>query len=171
VLAEAVREARDLDRVLFIPSSEPPLKSAEDLAPAADRLAMVEAAIADHAHFLSNDVEIRRGGKSYTFDTLQLLRKCYAEDVQWSFISGADAVSSFSRWHRFTELVACCEIIVATRPGHDMTDVPQGIRTITIPMLDISSTDIRTRCARGASIRYLVPPAVEAYIVEHHLYT
>ena len=170
MLAEEARERLHLDEVWFVPGAEPPLKAEPELAPAADRYRMVELAIAGHPQFRASDVEIRRGGKSYTVETLRTLHKQHGGQPQFVFIVGSDACGQLTAWRDFPGLLALCQFVVAIRPGFRPTELPPGVATLEIPLLDISSTGIRRRIAQGKSLRFLVPDAVRAYIAEHQLY-
>ena len=170
VLAESAREQLALDEVWLVPVAEPPLKAEAALAPAADRWRMVELAIDGHAAFRASDIELRRGGKSYTVDTLRALHQQYGAAVAWSFIVGADACGQLTAWRELSVLLQLCQFVLATRPGFTAPAAPAGARTITMPLLNISSTDLRQRVAAGHTIRYLVPDAVRLYIDAHQLY-
>lgn len=169
VLAEEVRDRLRLDEVWFIPVAEPPLKSDPDLAPAADRLRMVEMAIASQPAFRALDIEIRRGGKSYTIDTLRALDEEYRH-TEWHFIVGSDAAAQMPSWKDVPALQQLCEFVVVARPGHPMPALPRGGRRLEMPLLDISASDIRRRVAQGHTVRFLVPDAVRDYIATHKLY-
>jgi nicotinate-nucleotide adenylyltransferase len=179
IIADRFVEQVGLECCYFVPAAHPPLKpaGASELAPARDRLAMVEAAIAGHPRFRLDTCEIERGGISYTFDTVMFFRQRFPEAELYLLI-GADQVLEFHLWHRWKELLQLVRLCVAPRPS-----VPRGefrrrlsrLRAaaptlLEVPLLEISSTDIRHRLARGLSIRYLVPEAVWRYISEHDLY-
>ena len=189
-LGEEAREALGLRRVLFVPAAQPALKSGE-VAPAADRLEMARLATATNPAFEVLDLEIARGGTSYTVDTLRALRERYPDERLW-FIVGADALRDLERWREPVALVELASFAVAARrgspvePGALLPDSlaahfrsgptgpvhPSGneIRAIPFPALEISATEIRRRVARGASIRYQVPEAVLDYIHTHGIY-
>ena len=170
VLAEEARERLRLDEVWFIPVAEPPMKDDPELAPAADRLEMVRRAIIGHPAFRASDIEIRRGGKSYTIDTLRELRRCYGTRCEFVFIVGSDACRQLAAWKGYPALLRCCRFVIAHRLGFRPTRLPQGVRALDIPALDISATDIRRRIAHGRSIRHLVPERVRSYIAARRLY-
>jgi len=192
-IAEEVREACGLDEVLFIPAAIPPHKP-ELAAPFADRLAMVEAAIADHPHFRVSDLEARRSGKSFSVDTLELLRANDPAGERF-FIVGLDSFRDIATWKDYNRIFTLAHLVVTARPGVDLPDpvaaLPVAVRSefcydaqlkklrhrcgnvvifLEETRLDISSTLIRGKVASGASIRYLVPPAVATYIAAHDLY-
>lgn len=170
VLAEAAREHLRLDEVWFLPVAEPPLKDEPALAPARHRLRMVQLAAEGHPVFRACDLEIRRGGKSYTVETLRALTARYGARHQYWFLVGSDACRHLRAWREWRTLLRLCRLVIAVRPGFRLTQVPAGAQTLDIPLLDISSTDIRRRVALGRSIRFLVPERVRAYITRHRLY-
>ncbi|HOW70996.1 MAG TPA: nicotinate-nucleotide adenylyltransferase [Phycisphaerae bacterium] len=183
IIARAVAERLDLVRLVLIPSANPPHKVGQDLADAADRLAMVRLAIADEPFFEVSDTEIRRRGTSYTILTLEEYRSRLApgEDLYW--IIGGDTISELHTWYRARELVDLCRIVTAVRPGFETPDLSVLQPTLSAaqverlrrgiletPRVDISATDVRRRVAEGLSIRFLVPEAVREYIERKELY-
>ncbi|MCK6554355.1 nicotinate-nucleotide adenylyltransferase [Candidatus Binatia bacterium] len=192
--AEEVGQAQALDRVLFVPSATPPHKGADNLAPAAARLAMVRLAIAGNPRFRVSTLEIDRGGRSYSVDTLLALRAAMPE-AHLTFILGMDAFREIETWKRYAQLFELCDLVVTSRPP--LPDPParlilpvavrrqfwyqpeqgilehhRGTKVIFQPItaLDISASAIRQRLATGASVRYLVPDSVLRYIRRHGLY-
>lgn len=128
-IARLAREKLGLDRVLFIPSGDPPHKSDRDLAPAKDRYEMVRLAIADEPTFLLSDIEIRRAGKSYSIDTVRELRKQYGPSTDLYFLIGLDAFVDFDSWRNPRALLEACRFVVISRPG-------QSFRSLTrLPLL------------------------------------
>ncbi len=170
VLAEEARERLTLDEVWFIPVAVPPLKDDPELASATDRLRMVELAIADQPAFRACDVEIRRGGRSYTIDTLRAMRAEHGAARHLVCLVGADACAQLPAWREWATILTLCEFVVAVRPGYRLNALPDGVRRLEIPLLDISATDIRRRLAQGRSIRFLIPEAVRRYVLDHRLY-
>lgn len=179
IVAEQAREQLGLDNVLFIPAGEPWRKSERAITPAEHRLAMLRLAVQGNDAFGISDIELRRPGSSYTADTLESLAAERLDDAFW-FIMGADALADLPNWRDPARIVRHARIAVAPRDRYEHLEVIQAegdidgidirIDRFECPQLEISSTDIRERAARGASIRYLVPDAVEAYIREHNLY-
>ncbi|GED31311.1 nicotinate-nucleotide adenylyltransferase [Brevibacillus centrosporus] len=168
--AEQAREQAGLDEVWFMPTHIPPHKTRDGLTDAATRLEMVELAVADHESFRVTDVELRREGPSYTYDTIVQLVEQYP-DCRFSFIIGGDMVEILPKWYRFEELSRMIRFIGLARPGADIDRVPNDTVTfIEMPVWDISSTLIRMKAAEGQSIRYLVPRSVERYIKENGFY-
>lgn len=182
--AEQAREQAGLDEVWFMPTHIPPHKTRDGLTPAAARLKMVELAIADHESFRVTDIELRREGPSYTYDTIvQLIAQFPA--CRFSFIMGGDMVEMLPKWHRYEELRRLIRFIGLARPGSavdqagTMGDRPdsmidraarEDVTFVQMPVWDISSTLIRAKAAAGQSIRYLVPREVERYIKENRIY-
>lgn len=186
VVAQQVCEALRLDRVLFIPAALPPHKLDEEIAPAADRAAMVELAIAANPGFAMSAIELQRAGPSYTVDTLaELVEEAARQRVarELYFILSSEALAGLGRWHEPERLLRLARLAVVQRPGAPLPDMaqlgdmlPGGAASVdrvecvdTVPLAN-SSSDVRARAISGRSIRYLVPPAVEAYIRDHRLY-
>lgn len=193
-IAEEVREACALDEVLFIPAASPPHKDVAGDILFAHRLAMVAAAIADNPAFRVSDLEARRGGKSFSVDTLEQLRQDDPAGERY-FIVGLDSFRDIATWKKFARLFELAHLVVTARPGVELaeplTALPVAVQgefcyddqlknlrhrsgnTVIFleeTRLDISSTLIRRKAAAGESIRYLVSPAVAAYITDHGLY-
>lgn len=197
IVARAVAERCGFRRVTLMPSASPPHKSAALSSPT-DRLEMLRLAVADDPLFEVSDLELRRSGPSYTIDTLAELGRQADPGAGIAWIIGADMLAILPKWHRAAEVVRQARIITAVRPGWDNREgtpqtatqpvVPKELErdlreafgpdissrlladVVQTPRIEISSTDIRERCAAGLSIRYLVPPAVEQYIRERNLY-
>ena len=170
ILAEEARAAFSLDRCLFIPNQLPPHKEEPSLASASHRLAMVRLAVAGHAVFEASDMEIVRGGRSYTVETLEALRTRYGAEATLFFLAGSDACQSLEHWKAIDRVLQLCSFVIAHRPGYRVPRPMPGIRTLEIPALDISSTAIRQRLQEGRTIRYLVPEPVREYLMTHRLY-
>lgn len=162
VIAEAAAEAYALDRVLFVPCARPPHKSADGLAPAEDRLEMVRMAIEANPRFEVCDIEVRRGGVSYTVETLEALHQGDPDAELW-LILGADMAATMPSWRSIERVRELARPCVASREGYE----GGGFRP---PTIGISSSDIRGRIASGRSIRYLVPDPVRRYIEDRGLY-
>lgn len=171
-VALLAREAAGLDRVLFVPAYTPPHKEANDLAPAADRWAMLETALRTEPHTELCNLELTPGGPRYTVDTLDRL-KAENPDGELSFILGMDSLAELSTWKDPERLVNTYRVIAVNRPG-GVTPPPgtggTGVLLVTGNPFAISSSEIRRRVAKGRSIRHLVPAGVAAYIAEQHLY-
>jgi nicotinate-nucleotide adenylyltransferase len=170
IVAREVREALGLDRVVLIPTSRHPFKG-EAAASPLDRAAMVELAVAGDPWLLADRIEVQRGGTSYTVDTLRELSE-REPDTEWHLIVGRDNLTDLDSWREAAALPELAHLVVITRGTSPITDLPFRGRSMLVPVpaLDISSTEIRERVGAGRSIRYWVPPAVEAYIRHHGLY-
>lgn len=167
VLAETAREALALDRVVFIPANQPPHKRATGLLSGATRLRLIELAIRGHPGFAASDIELRRGGASYSIDTVKMLRT-QLPDAKLFLLMGADMLSV--RWLAWDVLKRLCTVVAARRPGMQSSSRQAGIRWVPMPQIEIASSDIRARLRTGRSIRYLVPVSVERDIRQHRLY-
>jgi nicotinate-nucleotide adenylyltransferase len=175
-ISEAVANKIGYEKVLLIPSAQPPHKpDSADLAPADDRLAMCRLAVAGSARFEVTDLEIRRPGFSYTFDTVQELRSAGLKSVNW--LIGADMLRILPTWHRARELLAAVHFVIVARPDCqlDWQNLPPEYQflkehVVAVPQVDISATEIRRRIHVGESIEGLTPPAIAQYIIENHLY-
>ena len=162
-------EALGLDELRFVPAREQPFKRGRHGAPAADRAAMLDLAVAGAPGFAVERVELDRPGPSYTVDTLRALR---ARDpgVALTLLLGADAAAELDAWHRAEELPGLARIVVFGRPGAPMPATPLITATVEVPAIEISATEIRARVRAGQPIRYWVPDAVAEYIARHRLY-
>jgi nicotinate-nucleotide adenylyltransferase len=171
-LAHAALQALKLDSVRWIPAGRPWQKT-RAITPAADREAMVRLAIAGEPRFALDRIEIERQGASYTLDTVRELQAREA-GAQWFLVIGQDQYAALHTWAAWQELLSRVTLAVANRPGLQATVHAEVLRhphqAVPLPMLDISSTDIRQRVARGQDISKLVPSAVASYIETHRLY-
>jgi nicotinate-nucleotide adenylyltransferase len=168
ISATRAAEAVKLDRVLFIPAAVSPLKNGSDLAPASARWAMLRLALRDNRLFEACDLELRRGGVSYTVDTLRELRRRTKASLFW--IIGADAARLLPRWKSIDEVRRLAAFIILPRPGDSVPRKMPKDRIVKAPLLEISSSEIRDRIRRGLSVRYLVPEPVERYLLRKGLY-
>jgi nicotinate-nucleotide adenylyltransferase len=179
LIAQEAYDQQALDRVLFVPTAVPPHKEVATDPGAPTRYAMVEAAIAHDDRFSADDLEIRRGGPSYTVDTLRALHATYP-DSELTFIVGGDMAASLPTWREPAEVVALARLAVAEREGARRADILQRLATIPgaveqveffdLPRIDFSSSLVRRRVAAGQPITYLVPDPVAAYIAQRGLY-
>lgn len=168
VIADQVATQLGLDQVLFMPDAEPPHVDRKLAIPAADRVAMVQAAIKDNPLFKLELTEVQRGGKSYTYDTMVQLTREHPEN-QYYFIIGGDMVAYLPKWYRIDELVKLVQFVGVCRQGFTR-ESPYTVLWVDVPNIGISSTMIRDQIRRGQSVRYLVPTMVDLYIKEHLLY-
>ncbi len=176
VAAEEARWQFHLDEVVFVPTGQPWQKPV-GVSPAEDRYQMTVVAAASNPAFTVSRLEIDHPGPTYTVDTLRQLRAEQADGTRLFFIIGADAFRQILTWKEPDQVLAQAEFIAATRPGFDLdrlvSQVPGAtgrVHRMEIPALAISSSEIRSRVARGAPIQYLVPDGVARYIHKHALY-
>jgi nicotinate-nucleotide adenylyltransferase len=166
-----------LELVLFIPAGEPWRKAHRAITPAEHRLAMLQLAIAGNDAFGISDIELRRGGPTYTADTLEALAAERLDD-EFYFIVGADALADLPSWHQPERIVEHAVLAVAPRADQALEAVLDALPAVAarierfdMPLAPVSSTEIRARVAAGQPIAGMLPPEVERYIAEHHLYT
>ncbi len=182
-LAEEARERLGLDKVIFVPVRLPPHKDPAALAGAQDRLRMVRLAISGNDRFGVSDTELRRRGRSYTVDTVAAMRRRFGRRAELYFLIGTDTVAELPTWREIRRLMGLCVFVPLSRPGKRLPSIASLTpalgskqarsilaRTIRMPELDISGSDIRRRVAEGRSIRYLVPEPVAEYILRKGLY-
>lgn len=173
LIAQTICEAESFDKILFIPVNIPPHKSVNTLLE--DRLNMLEIAIDDNPNFEISDIEIKRGGVSYTIDTIRTIKKQYnISSNKISYLIGSDSLLNFHNWKDPEKILEECQIIVAIRPGFRPSDIPawilHKIQFANIPRFEISSTNIRSRWVEGKTIRYLVTLPVWEYINKNKIY-
>jgi nicotinate-nucleotide adenylyltransferase len=173
IVAEYVRERVGLDRVAFIPTMISPHKADAVVTSAVHRLAMLREAVKPNPFFQVLDMEIERGGISYTVDTLRRLRRDHPTD-EFFLLIGADNLRDFRSWKEPGEIGERATLVVMNRPGFvpapGEQSLPRNVIQCQVPSLDISATEIRRRLQKGLSISYLVPPSVSRYISRHRLY-
>lgn len=191
--AEEAREAFSLDKVLFVPAAIPPFGK-EDVESPHHRMEMAKIAIEGNPYFGLSDIEVRRGGISYSIDTVEALKK-EIPGIEAYFVIGLDAFSEIGSWKEYRRFFSLSNFIIVTRPGYQKGafgdflplevrndfcyDSAKGCYTHTsgncfgfleVTLLDISSTEIRSRLKAGRSVRYLLPQRVEEYIKRNNLY-
>lgn len=167
LLAESARERYALDRVVFIPTHQPPHKHTRDLLPGSVRFKLIELAIRDHPSFVVSDVELERQGLSYSIDTVRIL-KDQLPQAKLFLLIGEDMLAV--RWVQWNEIKKLCNVVVAHRAGLKRTRRDRSLQWLAMPQVEISSSDIRSRIKNGRSIRYLLPSTVEHYICANRLY-
>ncbi len=171
-LAEAALAELRLDEVRWIPAGQPWQKS-RTMTAAEHRVAMVQAAIAHEPRFTLDRSEVERSGASFTLDTVRALAAAQP-GTHWFLLIGQDQYAGLHTWRDWQTLLGLVVLAVANRPGDTRRPDPDvqrfPHRMVPLPMLDISSTDIRRRVGAGADISPLVPPAVARYIETHGLY-
>ncbi len=170
--ADGARDALDVSRVLLVPAGDPWQKSDQVVASARDRLALVEAAVADLDDLEASSLEVERAGPSYTIDTLEELRTQGVEPV---LIVGADVARTIPTWHRAEELLRIAPVAVVTRAGAGAPQLDElssaDLVVVEVPGLDISSTELRARLASDRPVAGLLPAAVIREIRARRLYT
>jgi nicotinate-nucleotide adenylyltransferase len=173
VVAEHVRKALDLDRILFVPSATPPHKRRRPITPSLHRLNMLRLAVERNPLFDVLPYEVEKGGVSFTVDTLAELKRRAPGDGLFLLI-GMDNYRDFDTWREPERILSLATVVVMTRPGIvlDMGAFAGDRRIIRVevPAMDISSTGIRERLRDGASVQSLIPERVAEYILEHDLY-
>jgi nicotinate-nucleotide adenylyltransferase len=176
--AQEAAAALHLDQVLLIPAAQSPFKRRAEVS-SADRLAMTRLAAARNPLLRVSSVDVDRPPPSYTVDTLALLQDAHP-GAQLHLILGIDALQDFLEWREPARLLDLARLLVVSRPGHKL-QVPAEVerqlgkraKRITLhemPLLEVSSTEIRRRLKRGRPVRYLLPDAVERYIRDRGLY-
>ncbi|MBF0533225.1 MAG: nicotinate-nucleotide adenylyltransferase [Candidatus Omnitrophica bacterium] len=169
-IAQTVLDKLGLDKIVFVPSFFPPHKSEKNLVPAADRLRMVQLAVEGNSGFEVSDFEIQKGGKSYSVDTVTHFTQILPPKSKIFFIIGEDAVAGLPDWRRINDLAAMAIFVVVNRKGFEHAKSAIPARSIEMPALDISSSEIRKKIRAGESIQYLVPEKVAQYIQKNDLY-
>jgi len=171
--AQDALEQHGLDRVILVPAAQAPLKPNDVQSSAEDRLAMLRAATAWDDRFEISDYELRKGGISYTVESVRHFRALYPDDhLYW--IIGGDQLPKLHLWKDINELAQLIEFIFLERPGHPVREHPDipGLRLLRCDghLLAINSTELRNRVRRGLSLDYFVPHKAIVYIKEKGLY-
>ena len=193
-LGEKVLEKFGLDKIVFIPAAYPPHKNRAAVGDVTHRLAMLKLALREHNRFELSSIEVSRDTASYTFDTIQQLRRESGNRTFYHFIIGYDALAEIETWYRWKDLLSTANFIVAVRPGYSLKEIVQLLERngfspdkegekrwvserhgnevlfLTGEIVDVSSTDIRSRIAADREWSDLVPPGVADYITLHRLY-
>ena len=182
IIAQDAAEHLNLSEVIFIPAAIPPHKQDAQQVDAEHRLNMLRLAVKSDSRFSVSDIEIKRGGLSYSVDTVKALRVIYSY-ADLFLIVGSDTLVELHTWNKIEDLLKMCDVATILRPGEDSQaaiakkiQLPEGYKAklmdhvIKAHRIEISSTEIRQRIADGLNIGYFVPPAVEKYIYEHGLY-
>jgi nicotinate-nucleotide adenylyltransferase len=178
VVAEEARVKLHFDEVLFVPAGQPWLKLRRNITPAVHRAEMVRRAIANNPHFRLCTLEVERPGPSYTVDTLTKLQEQLGSEANLFFVLGRDTLAELPLWKEPNKVARLCRLVVAPRLGSKdlkrlQAEIPgllDKVIQLDMPIIGISSSDIRQRLACGLSVRYLVPAEVADYIAEHMIY-
>ncbi|MEP7763732.1 nicotinate-nucleotide adenylyltransferase [Sanguibacter sp. 25GB23B1] len=172
VAASEVAARFQLDEVVFVPTGQPTFKQGQDVSPAEHRYLMTVIATASNPRFTTSRVDIDRVGLTFTVDTLRDLR-AERPDVDFFFITGADAIAQILSWKDTDELWQMAHFVAVTRPGHTLSVdslPPDVVSVLEIPALAISSSDCRARARAGEPVWYLVPDGVVQHIAKYGLY-
>ncbi len=171
--AQDVYEQYKLDRLVLVPAAQAPLKPQEMQSTPGDRLAMLHAAIEWDKRFEISDMELRRGGVSYTIDSVRHFRAMFPQDELY-WIIGGDQLPQMNLWKNITELAGMLEFIFLERPGHPAKQTPDipglRLRRCDGHLIEISSSELRQRVRQGLSLHYFCPQKVITYIETHKLY-
>lgn len=180
LIAEEARVELGLSEVLFVPAGQPWLKVNRSITPAVHRLEMVRRAIATNPSFKLCTLEVERSGPSYAVDTMVTLQRQLGSQSRFFFILGCDTLAELPLWKEPDRLVQMCRLVAAPRLGSSALDLKSleeaipglldQVIQLDMPVIEISSSQIRERIAQGLPIRYLVPDEVEKYIVAQKLY-
>ena len=169
IVGQVATETLGLECLRFLPAREQPFKRGQHCAPAEHRAAMLALAIEGTPGFALERAELEREGPSYTVDTLRALHQ-REPGVELLLLLGADAAADLPLWREAGEIPRLAQVVVFARPGSPVPQSPMISRTIRVPAIDISATEIRRRVREGRSIRYWVPDAVAEYVGHHRLY-
>lgn len=176
IIAEAIRESLDLNKIVFVPAYNPPHKFEYKPVTAVEhRLAMLNLCIKDLPQFALSDIEIQRGGVSYTIDTIREVKESQgiaSQDLH--FLIGSDSLAQFKSWKDWEAILQESRVIVARRPRFEKTDITpdllEQVHFLNLPRMEISSTDIRDRFYTDRMTRFYVPASVSNYIKQNRLY-
>lgn len=175
LIAQTIFEAEYFDKIIFIPVNIPPHKNKIKITPVNLRLEMLKLAIRENPNFEISDIEIQRGGISYSLDTIRGLKtdlKLNRKEI--FYIIGSDTLKQFETWHEPAKILEECQVIVAIRPGFKSSDIPgwilSKIQFANIPRIEISASNVRQRWVENKTIRYMVTQPVWEFINEHNLY-
>lgn len=183
IVAESVADLARLDRVLFLPSADPPHKKAEGITSGEVRARMVQVAIEGNPRFALDRFDLDRSGPTFTIDAVRHFAGSLGAGVELAWLIGADSLADISTWRDAGDLIDSCEVLTAARPGWkepDWRELSQELGELRVerlrrgvlatPLLDIAASEIRERVRGGRSIRYLVPDAVRRMIRDAGLY-
>jgi nicotinate (nicotinamide) nucleotide adenylyltransferase len=168
ITADQVGRSLGLEKVYLMPSNQPPHVDEKKTLPAQHRVAMLELAVEDNPLLAVETIELEREGKSYTYETIKLLKERHP-DTDYFFIIGGDMVEYLPKWYKIDELMELVNFVAVKRPGY-IQESPYPIIWIDTPLLEISSTNLRKKIAQGCSVNYFLPANVIHYIQEKGLY-
>ncbi|ACB84129.1 nicotinate-nucleotide adenylyltransferase [Natranaerobius thermophilus] len=181
MVAEEARQKFSLDKVIFVPVGIPPHKSAENITPSYHRYMMTLLATNNHPHFFVSNFEIDRNQPSYSIETLRYFRDLYDSETSLYFITGTDTILDILTWKDYHELPQLCDFICATRPNFSVEELETRVyryfpelkphvHYLQIPLIEISSTEIRNKRFNEQDITFMVPETVENYILKENLF-
>ena len=175
IVAQTIFEAEHFDRIVFVPAHTPPHKIEAKISPVDDRIRMLKIATKDNPNFIISDNEIKRGGVSYSIDTiLSYKEEAKIETTDLFYLIGSDSLKQFETWKEPKKILKECKLIVAIRPGFRPSDIPNWIlariQFANIPRIEISSTQIRQRWLENKTIRYMVTQPVWQFINKNKIY-
>lgn len=175
-LAEQYKKALSLDRIIFIPTANPPHKSSDGLIDGKHRINMLGLCVGEDE--LVSDIEFMRDGKSYTYLTICELKEKYPDD-EFFLIVGADQFFYFEKWYKFEEILSACTVVTAAREKNQYYEMLEfkaehpKLKDVVVSefdVIDISSSQIRDMIKNGEDVSYYIPESVNRYIKEHRLY-
>jgi nicotinate-nucleotide adenylyltransferase len=178
ILAEQARDQASLDRILWVPASDPPHKQGIVISPVEHRVEMVKCAIEDNPTFDLSRVDVDRPGPHFTVDMLRLLKQQYPNS-ELHFLIGGDSLRDLPIWHQPELIIREASLVVMTRPNaacdldsleHQIPGIRDRLSFLETPLIDISGRIIRKQVQVNQSIRYLVADRVRDYILLHRLY-
>ncbi|MCK5581569.1 MAG: nicotinate-nucleotide adenylyltransferase [Candidatus Omnitrophica bacterium] len=169
-IAQKAQEKLGLEKVIFVPSCQPPHKKISNLASAKDRYHMVQLAIKDNPLFEISNFEFKKGGKSYSVDTVKYFYDKFSKGTRLFFIIGEDSLPGLGAWRQVDEILKVVSFVVVNRPRFGGKDSPVKHASVAMPGIDVSSSYLRRRIVQGKTIKYLVPEKVLGYIEKHKLY-
>lgn len=175
LIAQTICEAEKFDKIIFVPAFKNPHKTSDVTSSVEHRIQMLESAAEGNPHFEISDAEIKRGGVSYSIDTIRYIKESQGlERDEIYFLIGSDILKNFPKWNQPQAILDECHVIVAIRPGFNPSKVPNwilsNIQFANIPRFELSSTQIRKRWRENKTIRYMVTQPVWEFINKHSLY-
>jgi nicotinate-nucleotide adenylyltransferase len=170
MIAEMVCEQLKLDKVIFVPSNLPPHKNRTNVASATERYQMVRLGIRGNPRFEVSDYEIKKKGKSYSIEAVSYFHDQYPEGTKLFFIIGSDLLPGLCTWKHIDEILKIVSFVSVNRPGFKERKSKIKVRSVTMPILQVSSSDVRKRITAGKTGKYLIPDNVLSYIKEKRLY-
>lgn len=181
IIAQEALSQFCLDEVIFIPAGHPPHKRDKIITPYEYRLAMTKIATESNPYFSISTLENERIGPSYSIDTVKHYIKQLPIGSEIFFITGADAILDIPNWKDYQELISLCNFIAATRPGYSLEKIESSLKELPkelvdrihpmkVPLMDISSTNIRENIKKNKSVRYQLPEKVLTFIIDKKLY-